>query len=206
MNKGLIVRGLTIAALAAFATDASAQDRSSTRGVVLGAHLNSSSIQVDEDGGSDAETGIGLGVMLGYGFSDAVTVFLRGDFAQVEYEGEEDESYVLGNVDLGARYIFGLPSAALRPYVELGLTGTAVQDDVPVDGGRTVDVQLSGGALMLGGGLEYFFSRAASLDVGLVLGKGQLTDAQVDGESVGDEFPDTDFTTVRLNLGARIRL
>jgi hypothetical protein len=186
------------------ATDAFAQG---TRGPSLGAHVNSSAIQSDEDGGSQAEQGIGAGAKLGFGVTDQVTVFLRGDFASISYEAVEDVaagSYTLANIDLGGRYSFDAASAALRPYAELGLSGTAINDQLTLEG-DTYDVTYSGGGLLLGLGLEYFFNRNVALDGGLMVGKGRLTTIEIDGEPF-DEAEDIDYTTIRMNLGLVFRL
>lgn len=186
-------------ALAVTALPALAQDRSNTRGILLGVQGAAASIQLDEEGAGEAERGIGGGVTLGYGVTGNITVFLRGNLAAIDYSGEEG-SYDLSTVDLAGRYSFGTSAAALRPYVELGLTGTAVRDEI-----EGVEVVLAGGGLNLGGGLEYFLQRNLALDIGLALGKGQITSAEVDGEDVG-EFDNLDFTTTRLSAGLNLRL
>jgi hypothetical protein len=195
-----LCRVLAAGVCLAAATPVIAQDevRSNTRGFVVGAHLNSSAVQVDEEGAGDAEQGLGGGFNLGYGVSQHVSIFLRGDFASVDYEDGSGDSYVLGNGDVGARYSFGSYLNPLRPYAELGFTASTIQDQLE-DQGETVDVTLMGGAIMIGGGLEYFLNEHVALDAGLVLGKGRFTSADVDGETFDiDEF---DYTGTRLNLG-----
>lgn len=201
MNK-TIASAFAAAALLAGASSASAQF--STRGPSLGAHVNFSAIQNDEGEGSNAERGIGGGAKLGFGVTDRITVFLRGDFASVSYEEDVEDvgadSYILANVDLGGRYSFAAgANAALMPYVELGLSGTSITDELTVEG-ETFDIAYSGGGLLIGFGLEYFFNRNVALDGGLLLGKGRLTTFEIDGESF-DGAEDLDYTTVRMNLG-----
>jgi hypothetical protein len=198
--RSALYRVLAASVCIAAATPAFAQDelKSHTRGFVLGGHFNSSAVQVDEEGSGGAEQGVGGGVNLGYGVSEHVTVFLRGDFANIDYENGDIGSYVLGNVDLGGRYTFGSYLAALRPYAELGFTGSSIHDQVDQDG-ETLDVTLMGGAIMLGGGLEYFLTEHVAVDGGLILGKGRFTTANVEGETFDiDEF---DYTSTRLNVG-----
>jgi outer membrane protein W len=197
--KNTIICALAAAALLAGPDHAAAQDRSSTRGLMLGVRANFSAIQSDEDGGSVAERGGGLGALLGFGVTEQISLFLRADAASIAYEGDEDESYALANVDLAGRYSVGTASEALRPYFELGLSGTAIQDDVELDG-QTFDVVYSGPALLLGFGAEYFLSPQAALDVGMALGKGRFTNLQVDGEEA-DDVEEIDFTTVRMSVG-----
>jgi hypothetical protein len=166
--------------------------RSTTRGFALGAHLNGSSIQLGGSG-SDAESGGGIGLMLGYGVSNRITLFARTDVAEVDYTGVEG-SYTLAHVDLGARYSFASAARSLRPYVEASLQGAGVTDEIEGD-----DVSISGGGFGIGGGLEYFFNPKLALDVGLGVTGGNFSNAKVNGESVEDI--DEDFTSSRFNIG-----
>lgn len=186
------------AAAPAAAQDEMAAPRSNTRGFTAGLHLNGSALQLDGEG-AEAENGGGMGLMLGYGVSNKVTLFARVDGADVSYSDGEDGSYTLAHLDLGGRYSFGSSAAALRPFVELSLMGAGVSDEI--DGS---DVTLSGGAFGIGGGLEYFFSRSLALDVGLSLSKGEFTTATVDGEDYDLEdleIEEAGFTSSRFNVG-----
>jgi opacity protein-like surface antigen len=198
------------AALLLAAADASAQDVSPGRGVMLGAFGNLSAIQLDEDGGTQAENGPGVGVVLGYGARDGWTFFARGSFAGITYEEDDgseldgDGTYSLGIVELGARYGFGSgPNSALRLYGEFGLSGTALSDEATLDG-EDVEFTFSGPAIMLGGGVEYDLNQSVAVDVGMILGKGRFTSLEVDGETF-DDADELDFTTVRLNAGIIFR-
>jgi outer membrane protein W len=208
VNK-TIASAFAAAALLAGASSASAQEAYSIRGPSLGAHVNFSAIQSDEGEGSSAERGIGGGLKLGFGVTDHITIFLRGDVASVAYEEDVEEmgadSYTLTNIDLGGRYSFASgANAALMPYVELGLSGTSIVDELTIEG-ETYDVSYSGGGLLLGFGLEYFVNRNVAVDGGLMLGKGRLTNFEFEGEPF-DDAEDLDYTTVRMNLGLVFRL
>lgn len=200
--KNIIVSVLAAAALLAGADDAEAQ-ASKTRGFMVGIRGNASAIQSDENGGSEAERGLGFGAQLGFGVTGNITLFLRADAAAMSYEPDQpgdDGEYALAIVDLGGRYSVGTSAQQLRPYAELALSGTAIADEVLIQG-QTYEVAYSGGALMIGGGIEYFVSRSLALDVGMQLGKGQLTTVIIDGEEVEEDVEATDFTTVRLSVG-----
>ncbi|HEY7770141.1 outer membrane beta-barrel protein, partial [Longimicrobium sp.] len=157
-----------------------------------------------EDGGSEAERGIGAGVKLGFGVSDQVTIFVRGDFASVSYAKEvaelDADPYTLASIDLAGRYSFGAGPVPLRPYAELGLSGTAIHDKLNIEDDIYYDATYSGAGLLVGFGLEYFLNRNVALDAGLLLGKGRLTNFEIDGEPF-DRTEDLDYTTVRMNLG-----
>jgi hypothetical protein len=196
------------AALLLAAADAPAQDTS--RGVMLGVYGNLSAIQLDEDGGTQAENGPGLGAMLGYGARNGWMFFARGNFAGITYEDdgssdlESDGTYALGIVELGARYgLSSGPNAAFRLYGELGLSGTALSDEAVIDG-EDVEYVFAGPALLLGFGGEYDLNRNVAVDLGMILGKGRFTTLEINGETA-DDSGDLDFTTVRLNAGIVIR-
>jgi opacity protein-like surface antigen len=194
------------AALLLAAADASAQDVSPARGVMLGAFGNVSAIQLDEDGGTKPENGPGLGAMLGYGARDGWTFFARGSFAGITYEEDEgsDGTYGLAIVELGARYGFGSgPNSALRLYGELGLSGTALSDEITVEG-QEAEFTFAGPAIMLGGGVEYDLNQSVAVDAGMILGKGRFTTLEINGETF-DDAEELDFTTVRLNAGIIFR-
>jgi hypothetical protein len=197
------------AALVLAAADASAQDAPSARQVMLGAYANLSAIQLDEEGGTQAENGPGLGAMLGYGRRDGWMFFARGNVAGITYDDDGSEldgdgTYSLGILEVGARYgLSSGPNAAFRLYGELGLSGTALSDEATLDG---VDVEytFAGPAILLGFGGEYDVNRNVAVDLGMILGKGRFTTLEINGETA-DDSGDLDFTTVRLNAGIVFR-
>jgi opacity protein-like surface antigen len=198
------------AALVLGAADGSAQDAPSGRGLMLGVYGNLSAIQLDEDGGTEAENGPGVGAMVGFGLRGGWTFFARGTFAGITYQevdGSEldgDGTYSMPVLELGARYGFASgPNAALRLYGELGLSGTALSDEGTIEG-QEVEFTFSGPAILLGGGVEYDLNRNVALDVGMILGKGRFTSLEINGETF-DDAEDLDFTTVRLNAGIVFR-
>ena len=203
--KKTIVSMAAAAMLLAGAGDAAAQERSSARGFLLGAHLNASAIQLDEDEGTDAENGIGGGAVLGYGFSERIALFLRLNGAGISGDSEngEDATLTLASLDLGGRYSFGSTAAALRPYVELGFSGTGLGFETTI-GTQTGDLVFAGTSIFGSAGLEYFFTRKAALDVGLTLGKGRFTTVTFEDES--EDLPEAvDFTTSRIIIGINFR-
>lgn len=209
MNKK--IASVLGAALVLAAADASAQNAPSGRGLMLGVYGNLSAIQLDEDGGTQAENGPGAGAILGYGARNGWTFFARGNVAGITYQQDEgseldgDGTYALTVVELGARYGFaGGTNAALRLYGELGLSGTALSDEGRFEG-QEVEFTFSGPAILLGGGVEYDLNRNVAVDVGMILGKGRFTSLEINGETF-DDAEDLDFTTVRLNAGIVLRL
>lgn len=208
MNKK--IASVLGAALLLAAADGSAQNAAPVHGLMLGAYGNLSAIQLDEDGGTEAENGPGVGLMVGYGAPTGWTFFARGTFANITYEevdGSEldgDGTYSMPILELGARYGFASgPNASLRLYGELGLSGTALSDEGTISG-QDVEFTFSGPAILLGGGVEYDLNRNVALDVGMILGKGRFTSLEINGETF-DDAEDLDFTTVRINAGIVFR-
>ena len=160
---GLLVPALLVAGTARGQDAVASPDVSKTHGFTVGVHLNGSGLEVQ---GGDAEGGSGGGLRLGYGVSNHVTIFLDGDAAAMERD------YTLVHVGLGVRGSFRSTAHKLRPFVEGAFVGVAAGDTYAGS-----DVVLSGGGLHVGGGLEYFFSRAVALDLGLSVGPGSFTRA-----------------------------
>ena len=181
--KRLSFAALALAAAALTAGTASAQQTgmpepgtpSGTRGLTFGLDLGGGAVGFDRTA-SEMRPGANVGLIVGYGVSDAVTLFLRTDVG-----------YRMGHVDLGARYSFGASHAALRPYVEGALTRTGATDG---------DVRSHGFGFTGGAGVEYFVSRNVSLDVGVAHSRGRFTSDRVDGRGFG---------STRVHVGFRLR-
>ena len=169
--------------------------RSSTSGFNLGVFLNGSAIQAED---SDVvESGGGLGLHLGYGFSEAVSVFLRVDVASIRSEDLADD-YAMAHADIGARFSFGQPTSQFRPFLQLALSGRAISWDTGPQG----DLQARGGGVSAGAGLEYFVSPTLAIEGGLHLSHGDFSEGRLgDGDWV--EFGNESFsaTSSRLDLG-----
>jgi opacity protein-like surface antigen len=171
---------LTTALAAGSAAAQTGQSASNTRGFGLGVNLHGSTVGSDGDTGTKASSG--LGVSLGYGTSEALTFFLRTDYG-----------YRSTHLDLGARYSFGAPAAALRPYVEAALTGSRT---------RRTALSATGFGVTGGVGVEYFVTPKLALDAGLGYSAGRWIYVGSKGADV--EF-DRDLTAPRVNLGIKWR-
>ena len=191
----LALAAAVVALLFSTADNAQAQ-RSNTRGIFLNAHLNAASIGYDEDE-FDTQTGGGLGVQIGYGVSNLITLFLGVDGSVMSNDDVED-SFTLTHVDLGAQFNLGKPRSAARPYGVIALTFR--QATFEFDNANAPEVDFSGGGLTLGGGLKYFLSRALALDVGLNLTFGQFSDVEVGGVTINNAL-DINATSGRLAVG-----
>ncbi|HEX8212782.1 MAG TPA: outer membrane beta-barrel protein [Longimicrobium sp.] len=186
---------ISVFALAAAATDVSAQARSTTAGFHLGAALNGSSINFDlEDEETDTEKGFGISLTAGYNFTPQFGVLINLTGANVEADGG---SFGLGHGDLAGRFSFANPASALVPYLELGVSSIALVEE---DAESGEDVQISGTGFTGAAGLNYFFSPKLALDANLRFTAGELDTIKIGGESqTTDEG--VDATTARINIG-----
>lgn len=188
---------LCAAPLAAQSTAPGGAPASSSKGLFLGAHLNGSAIRAD-DLGDESETGGGLGLQLGYGFTSQLALVLDATGALI---GSDDEEATLGHFDIALRYAFTGQSRRVVPFLELGYSGVAVrQDDAALEGvPGTGELTLTGAGFTLGGGIQYYVSPKVALGVGLKWTTGELDTAEFEGEKI--EGLGIDATSTRLNLG-----
>lgn len=194
-------RNIVLSALVAGAalTAGSLGAQSSTSGFMLNAHLAGTSIGgTVED--AESESGGGIGLAVGYGFNERVTLLLNVDAARMEYEDGEDEDlddgeYDLATADLALRFSFGGTAQKLRPYVTTGFTGVVMGDE-----GDGLELSTSGGGITLGGGLEYFLTPSLALDAALNVTTGSFTTVELDGDEE-DLDAGIGFNHGRLQLG-----
>ena len=180
------------------AGSAGAQRAADVAGFHFGGGLTATSIKLDETSFTDdeRESGLGLNINGGYNFTRNFGVIFGLSGATIDDRGTED--FRVGHADLGARASFPGRSAFV-PYLELALTALSADFDVQVQGQRR-EVELEGGGLTLGAGLNYFFSRRVAFDGSLRFTGGKFTKIQIDDRDAGD-VDDVDVNTSRLNLG-----
>lgn len=201
--KGTIGFSALVAGALLSAGGLSAQ-ASDNGGFMLNVHAAGSAITPLGEG-TEAETGGGAGLAIGYGFNDRITLYLNVDAAGIEYDEDvtdsPDDTYALVQADLGVRMNFGHPGLKLRPYINAAFTGIAAAEEYEF-AGEDVDQVISGGGLTVGGGIQYFFSRSLALDVGLQATQGAFTTVAIDDEDEELSPEDvTAFTTSRVQLG-----
>jgi opacity protein-like surface antigen len=184
--------------LLAMATGVDAQARSSSQGLSLNLHLNGSALKVED--ANDTDTGGGLGLGVGYGITRNIGLFLNVDGASMSSDGD---NYRLGHGELGVRYTFLDATAAWRPSLDVSVGARLLQaDDVDFDEFGLVDIEMSGPAYNVGGGVAYFFSPALALDMGLRWSFGKFNKIKVDNVTVDLEGDDRiGATSTRLNVG-----
>jgi hypothetical protein len=199
MGSTGLFRAVLLAALAAGMTaSAASAQRSTTRGFTLGAHLQAASLTV-EDG--DPDGGGGFGVRAGYGFNRRLTGYLEADAIVFDVANPEFGGYwSMVHVDLGARFNFANSLHRWIPFLEGALGVRAVQvDDARVDGDSVGEINFSGGAFSLGGGVSYFVTEKLALETLVKWSAG--TFEQVDIRNVSVRNLDIDANSFRFKLG-----
>lgn len=171
--------------------------RSKTAGVSLGVFANGSAATLE--GSDEVDSGGGVTLSLGYGFTDNVSVFASVTGASVQPESPDDASdYALAHADLGLRFAFASTRSALRPFVQAAVNGRAASFDFGNEG--TVDARGSG---FTGGvGLSWFASPALALEAGLSYTIGKFDEGRVDDSDWVDLGDDAlEINSTRVDLG-----
>lgn len=191
-------RLMTALLVTLFCAAPAAAQRSTTHGFALGGSLFAVNLH-PEDGEDD--TGGGLSIEVGYGFRNGLAIFLNGAGASMTPGEAEDESYTLGEGDLGVRYHFLGEENRWRPFVEAAFSSMHVEfEDVEfLDEER--DVTISGPGFTVGGGVSYYLSPSWALGGGLRWTSGSFDEVKVDNVTVElDEGEQYDLRTTRLEL------
>ena len=190
------------AALAAAVLTASpgVAQESTTRGLLIGAHLGGASLSVE---GSERSNGGGGGIAVGYGLNRNFTLFLQLDGASIDVRNQDDVegTWAIGHVDLGTRFHFANSLRSWVPYLQAAFSARAVQvSGLPPEsvlGGD--DVEFSGGAFTFGGGVMLYAGQTFAFDLGLLFSGGEFTDIRVGQTTQGGL--DLDASSSRFNLG-----
>jgi hypothetical protein len=174
-----------------------AQAGGGAKGFFLGAALNGSSLTINEgDLDDDSESGGGLMIQLGFGFSPQLALFLEGTAAAMDSEGEE---WLFSQGDIGIRYHFFAPGKKFVPFIDGAFTGLSVLQDDADFGNETGELEISGNGFTLGGGFLYYFSPRVAFNTQLKYTAGEFKTFRFDNVSV--EGLDADMSSVRVNFG-----
>lgn len=184
-------------ALATFATSSHAQQlRSGTTGLTIGGGLLGSAVSTNFGNTTETESGSGLNLEVGWGFTPRLTAFLGINGSAIDSEVE----YTLGQADLGLRYMFRGTDKQARPYVEGALAARTINADV-TDGFETVTIKANSSGVTLGGGVQIFFNPKFALDLGAAYTFGSFTEWTANGENI--PFQDVDATSTSVRVGLR---
>lgn len=159
--------------------EAQARRWSDPTGFHVGLNVNGAALAFE--GGGDAETGGGGGLVLGWGFTNLLTLYLEISGAELDLANGSD-TYTLSHADLGVRFNFRDGGKRWRPYALVGFGARAAGMDILGD-----LFTISGSSLNFGGGVAYFFSRKISADVGFKWNAGDFTEAEYRGATLAIE-------------------
>ena len=187
---------LTLAASLA-ASPAVAQ-RSTTRGFTVGAHLQGASLTVEE---GDPDGGGGFGARVGYGFNRRFTGYFETDAIVFDVANPDFGGYwSMVHVDVGVRYNFANSLRRWVPFLEGAIGARAVQvDDARVNGDSVGELNFTGGAFSLGGGVSFFATEKLALETVMKFSGG--TFEQVDVGNVSVNNLDIDASSFRFKIG-----
>jgi len=194
-----LIGALSLLAALASTTAPLAGQKSTTRGLNLGVHLQGASLSVED---ADSDGGGGLGFRIGYGINRIITLYLEADGVSVDSKNADlfQGTWTLGHADLGARFHFANTLRSWVPYLEVavGARGASI-DDAEADGEELGDVSFSGGSFSFGGGIYAYFSRTLALDVGLKVSGGEFTEVDLGPISLNNL--DIDANSTRFKVG-----
>ena len=152
----------------------------------------------------ERESGPGFSAQLGWGFSKLFTLLVDASGAVMD---PEDDEFVLVHFDLLGRFNFTSPRRAWVPFVEGGISArVAGQDSLVVignSGPQRVNLEVSGGGLTFGGGLQYYVVPTVATGASLRWTVGEFSTVKFNNVSI-DGF-ELDATTTRFNLGVTRR-
>jgi hypothetical protein len=185
-------------ALVGWAASPLAGQKSTTRGLNLGFHLQAASLSV-QDGNSDG--GAGAGFRIGYGLNRIITLYFELDGISVESEGSNEfrGTWSLAHTDLGARFHFASTLRSWVPYLVAVGGRAATVSDATSNGAEVGDINFLGGSFSLGGGIYLYFTETFGLDVGLKLTGGEFDEVDL-GPVIVDDL-DIDASSSRFKVG-----
>lgn len=192
-------RAVMLAALAAGMTVSPVMaQRSTTRGFTVGAHLQGASLEVE---GDDPAGGGGAGLRVGYGFNRSFAGYVEVDGIQFDVENTDfGGEWSMAHVDLGLRYSFANSLRRWIPFLEAAVGARAVRlEDATVDGEPAEELNFSGGALSIGGGLDFFVSETLAIETLVKFSGGTFEQVDVGDVSVNDL--DIEASSFRFKLG-----
>lgn len=200
MRPTWIVRAALLALVAGLAATPAEAQRSTTRGFVIGAHLQGASLRVEGDEDDEAGGG-GFGARVGYGFNRKLTGYLEVDGIVFDVENPDLEGeWAMAHVDLGVRYNFANSLKRWIPFLEGAIGARAVSvEDARSDGDNVGTVTFTGGAASIGGGISFFTGEKFALETLVKFTGG--TFEQIDVGDLSVRNLDIEASSFRFKVG-----
>ena len=186
---------LFLAALFLSTNSVSSAQESNTRKLFLESSIDGQSLSYRDDGFDSADRGGGFSFRVGWGISDLATLYIGVNGSKLDgiNNGVIEQEYEFGALEIGSRFNFRT-GQTLVPFADVALRGVAVQL-------QDVDLEFTGGGLMLGGGASYFVSPAVALTAGLRFGFGNFDEIRLGGITANIEDADIGFGELRYSFG-----
>jgi hypothetical protein len=173
--------------------------RANTEKLMLSLGLGGTSLY-SEDFEDENHSGGGFSSHLVWGFSRLFTVLVEASGSAMD---KGDDQCVLVHFDLLGRFNFTGPRRAWVPFVEGGISARIAGQDNSVvigdNGPQEVNLEISGGGLTFGGGIQYHVVPALSLGAGVRWTVGEFSTVKFNNVSV--EGFELDATSTRLTFG-----
>ena len=185
MRSSWAARAALLAFAASMAAWPAVAQRSTTRGFTVGAHLQGASLTVEE---GDPDGGGGLGARVGYGFNRRFTGYFETDAIVFDVANPDFGGYwSMVHVDVGVRFNFANSLRRLVPFLEGAIGARAVNvDDANVDGDSVGELNFSGGAFSLGGGVSFFATEKLAIETIMKFSGGTFEQVDVGNLSVNN--------------------
>lgn len=184
---------------------AAAQVGRRNTGLMVGVHtLAAMGVEINGEEVRDdfhTELGGGIGAMIGYGFTPALSAYASIDVAK-QGSGMDDlqGNFGLMHFEVGARANLPVGTPRTTPYITASAgaraLGARVTDFI---NDEEYDASFSGSMFAIGAGVEHSLTPTTSLDGGVQLGFGSFGKLAIDGDE--DSIEVEGSRTVRLRLG-----
>ena len=192
-----LLAALTASASAA-AHPAGAQSlpvRSPVVGFAFGMGMASTSVSTSTTRRT-TQTTPGLNFEIGWGLSHRFLAFLAATGSVINTDLDD----VVGQGELGLRYLFRATDKKARPYAEAGIATRQVQFDF-TDGTSVLRAKGRSSGLLMGAGAQIFFHPRVAMDMAVNITGGNLSGWKVDGVAV--PVPGMDANSTNLRIGVR---
>ncbi|MGZ5286938.1 MAG: outer membrane beta-barrel protein [Flavisolibacter sp.] len=191
--------------LMATASMAQVRQRSNTKGFNAAVNVHSLGWTseyfqyLDENAGN----GLGGGVRFGYGVTQLIEPYVGFDFTSMNISNVDAQGFKMTHIDFGVRFNLGGTISPFRPFVEGGYSARKGKITQVVNGMSYVDAEFSGGTPHVGGGINYFASRAIAIFARGLFTVGKKSNLSIDGSTQTEK---ADVTTFRIGLGVNVNL
>jgi len=146
------------------------------------------------------DSGEGVGLQLGYGFTKQLTAYASADVSK-QNSGSFNTMMGLKRLEAGARWSFPKPGSRSVPYVSAHV-GTHALTGHSDDGGLSVSIRITGKEIGAGGGLLYAVSPKIALDAGVVADYGKFSQQRLSGDvNGGNAINANNSSKFRLKVG-----